>query len=194
MKIVWHPICDHVDIKPFKGNAEEWIRPVLCPPLKKGEQCYIKFNYFIDTQEIRGGDYYGFMGDDDMYEPGFFDQLRLQTAKIIINSNYRGDAIPDDGSAPHGTTPLIMRFLSDIRVNNIGLGMFFVKGVILKQTRFSSSYSGGDGRYAEELKRRWPRDIKILSDWFVFGNYFQPGRFTCKECFLKDNWELPKIV
>jgi hypothetical protein len=47
---------------------------------------------------------------------------------------------------------------------------------------------------AVELKIRWPNDFIIISDLFVFGNYFEPGRFTNEETFLKSTWKLPVII
>lgn len=195
MNIIWHPICDPVDIEPFNSINKPWIKTSLCRKLHQGDQYpYIKFNHFIETEQIIDDDYYGFMGDDDMFEPLFFDNLRKQTAKIIINSAFRGDAIPNDGSIGHGACPLIMRHLHDVRLNNIGTGMYFVKGEILRQTRFDINGTGGDGLYAEGLRARWPNEILFLTNWFIFGNYFQPGRFNRKDVFIKSNWELPKLI
>lgn len=195
MGIIWHPVCDPVDIEPFENNALEWVRPLLCEPLIIGsDQCYRKINDFIDAGGIIDDDYYGFMGDDDMYEPCFFNVLRRQTARIIINSNYRGDTIPDDNAVvKHGAYPLIMSGLKDIFAGNIGFAMYFVKGETLKQTRFGNENGNDDGHYAEMLKARWPGDIVFLPESFVFGNYFQLGRFTSKEAFIKSGWELPEL-
>jgi hypothetical protein len=194
MGIIWHPICDSVDIEPFKTINKDWIKPMLCEPLKKGEQCYAKYNYFIAKGEIIDQDYYGFICDDSMFEPQFFNNLKKQTTKIVMNSNYRGDSIPNDGTMPHGTEPLIIRCHNDVAMNHIGTGSFWVKGEILRQTKFDNYHSGGDGLYAENLRWKWPNDITYLPDWFVFGNFFQKGRHTRKEAFLKPDWELPKFI
>ncbi|MHA1342376.1 MAG: hypothetical protein ACTSQG_00185 [Promethearchaeota archaeon] len=189
--IEWHPVCDPVDIKAFENNDKSWVHPLLCPPLKiPGDQCYRKFNDFIDAGDIINEDYYGFMGDDDMFEPGFFDVIRQQTAKIIVYSNYRGN----NPTSNHPQYPLIMKNIDDICVCNIGTGMYIVKGEILKQTKFKIDHIWDDGRYAENLKNKWPNDIQILPDLFIFGNYFEPGRFTSKENFIKNTWELPQII
>lgn len=87
MDIIWHPICDPTDIEPFKDNTRDWIQPLLCSPLVPTDQCYRKFNDFINAGQIVDEDYYCFSGDDDMFEPGFFDVVRQQTSKILINSN-----------------------------------------------------------------------------------------------------------
>jgi hypothetical protein len=196
MDIIWHPICDPIDIEPFEDNKISWIKPFLCPPFLKTDQPYRKFNDFIEGSDIVDNDYYCFIGDDDMFEEGFFDVIRQQTSKILINSCYRGDVIPDGGipRSRHPIYPLIMRELENIHYGNIGLGMFTIKGEILKQTRFiaepvsdDTAYCFGDGLYAENLKNKWPNEIKFLTNLFVLGNYFQPGRYTenSKNNFIK---------
>lgn len=193
--IIWHPVCDPNDIVAFENIDESWIKPFLCEPFKPNDMCYRKIDDYLNANNIIDDDYYGFTGDDDMYEPGFFNVIRSQTAKILVYSCYRGDSISDEpNSEPHPVYPLIINKLDDIRTCNVGLGMYMLKGEILKQIRFGNEHKWGDGYFAEELKRRWPNDIKIITDLFVFGNYFQPGRFTSKEKFLKSNWELPKYV
>lgn len=189
--IFWHPVCDPTDIKIFKNNKKNWIKPLLVEPFKPEEQCYRKINDFIEKETIIDNDYYGFMGDDDMYEPGFFNVIREQTAKIIFFSNYRGDTIPADDPSQHPIYPLIIDGPDKIRTCNIGMGMYILKGEILKQTKFDLTCIWDDGHYAEMLKERWPDDFICIPDLFVFGNYFQPGRFTTTKKFLKKTWELP---
>lgn len=192
MGIIVHPICDEIDIEPFVDNTLEWVKPFLCPALKPGEQCYTKFNYFIEAGDLIEDDYYGFCGDDDMFEPRFFDDLKTHTADVVYNSNYRGDSIPNDGTCGHGTSPLIIAEAGNVRIDYIGLGMFFVKGCILKDLRFNQQCGGGDGEFAIALLKA--PTIEYRSWWFVFGNYFQPGRHTNPAKFLKPTWELPQII
>lgn len=192
MGVIFHPICDSIDINPFKENKLDWVKPFLCPPLKPKEQCYVKFNYFIDSEEIIDDDYYGFMGDDDMVEDGLIDELKKKISDIIYISNYRGDSIPNDGSCPHSVRPIIPKRPEDVRPNWIGLGQFYVKGHILKEVRFNTASGAGDGMFAQALLRLG--SVEFMSDWFTFGNFFQPGRHTRKDKFLKPNWELPQII
>jgi hypothetical protein len=193
--VEWHPVCDPIDIRAFENNNYKWIHPLLCKPFCPSDMCYRKINDFIDAGNIIDGDYYSFMCDDDMYEPRFFNVIREQTKKIIFHSCCRGDTIPNiPGAENHPVYPLIINTPDDIRVCNIGLGMYIIKGDILKQIRFSNIDKWGDGMMAVELKTRWPNDFIIISDLFVFGNYFEPGRFTTKESFIKSNWELPKAT
>lgn len=191
MNIEWYPIVLPKENVPSFNR--DWIHPVC---LKKETMLtnfipYEKINDFIATQEIFDADYYSFLGDDDMYEPGFCDVIRQQTSKILFYSIYRGDSIPKNAE-PHPPIPIILKSLNDIRVCNIGFGMCTLKGEILKQTRFKMTHKWDDGRYMESLKLKFPNEIKILSDTFVFGNYFEPGRYTNKTKFIKPNWELPE--
>jgi hypothetical protein len=192
MGIEWYPI-----VSPERDVFEkkDWIHPIHTQELIVGkEACFRKINDFLDTQTIVDNDYYGFIDDDSMYEPGFFDIIRQQTSKIIICSLYRGDSIPNDNVAKHPTYPLIIKSLRDIYVCNIGLPQYIIKGEIFKQTRFNPINVHGDGKYAEYLKFRFSKDITILSDLFAFGNYFQPGRYTNAKKFLKPSWNLPVVI
>jgi hypothetical protein len=196
MHIQWHPVCDPIDIQAFSDNTKQWIHPVLCKPFRAGEMCYRKINDWIDLNldTINNDDYYGFMGDDDMYEPGFFDIVRQQTAKILMYSCYRGDAKTNNPppAENHPAHPLIINGLDDVHVGKIGLGMYILKGSILRQMKFNITHKWGDGAFAQDLKAKWPNYIKFLTDLFVFGNYFEPGRFNTSEKFLKSSWRLPK--
>jgi hypothetical protein len=194
MDIIWHPVCDPVDIEVFENNTISWIKPLLCTSFLPTDMCYRKINDFIESENIIDDDYYGFMGDDDMYEPGFIDVIREQTAKILIYSLYRGNVIPECDTERHPPMSIVINSLDEIQVCNIGLGMYIMKGEILRQTKFQNNHIWDDGRYAEELKARWPDDIKLLPDLYIFGNYFQPGRYTDKNNFIKSTWELPVII
>lgn len=193
MSIDWYPVCDYNDIEVFRNNTETWIHPVLCPPLKlPGDQAFKKLNDFIDQKIIIDDDYYCFCGDDDMYEQGFFDEIRKQTSNIIFVSVCGGDTIPP--TSPHNTAPLIIRSVDDIAICRIGLPQYIIKGHILKQMRFKNEQPYDDGTFAVELKTKFPNDLKFIPDLFAFGNYFEPGRYTNNNWKLKAHWELPKII
>lgn len=199
MNIIWHPICDKIDIEPFKDNKLDWVRPLLCPPLKKGQQCYEKFNHWINIDDIEDNDFYGFSGDDDMFEEGLFDELRKvsDSVNVVYISNYRGDKIPNDGGAPHPVEPIIMKRIEQVAPCQIGLGEFFVRGKILRQVRFDNHDGAGDGRFAQNVGAMcWPvaGSVEFKPNWFVFGNFFQPGRHTDPKKFLKPTWKLPEII
>lgn len=193
--IIWHPVCDAFDMPAFDSIAEDWIHPFLCPPLKiPGDQAFKKLNDFIDAGNIIDSDYYGFMGDDDGYEPGFFDMVRQQTSKVLIFSLSRGNAIPPNALVKHGTSPLIISSKQEVRMGNIGLPQYILKGEVLRTMRFHNTTCNDDGYFAEELVSRFPDSITFLSDLFAFGNFFEPGRYTDNSFKLKSNWELPKFA
>lgn len=184
MDLMWHPVCDPVDIQAFEGNTREWIKPLLCKPLIiPPDGCYRKINDFIDADDIDDNDYYGFIHDDDMYAPGFIEWVKQQTARIIICSASRGQRVSDVNGYPHPATPLIIKNLNDIHLYNIDMCQMIVKGEILRQTRFGNLVDYDDGLYAENLKMKWPDDIKIFSDIGVNFNYFQPGRYDKIEAY-----------
>ena len=194
MEIEWYPVCDSNEIAAFDDNIEDWIHPILCEPLQSPpEHACRKLNDFLDSIEINDDDYYCFLGDDDMYEQGFFDTIREQTAEIVMCSLSRGNAIPE-GAHPHPTYPLIISGPESVRVYNIGMAQYIMKGKIAKQIRFKNQNNFDDGLFAEELKSRWPNKIEYLPYLFVFGNYFEPGRYTDDSWKLKDNWRLPVYV
>lgn len=191
--IEWYPVCDEIDIRAFDSNDELWIHPILCAPLNRNDHAVRKLNDFIDVTDIIDDDYYGFCGDDDGYEPGFFDTIRRQSAKIIFTSLSRGDTIPN-GAHPHPTYPLIIRGPEDVKPCNIGLCQFVIKGEILRQMRFHNKHNYDDGLFAQELKDRFPNDCVYLPDLFSFGNYLEPGRYTSDAWKIKPHWRLPEYA
>jgi hypothetical protein len=175
----------------FGSSSSTWIG---CIQSLSNNNCSRKFNDFLDTQEVIDDDYYGFMCDDNMYEPGFFDVIRQQTAKILIVSAYRGDSIPRDGSAPHGTNILRITSLTGIKIARIDFCQYIIKGEIFKQNRFDPFNKVSDGVYAVNLRLKYPNDIVFLPDSYVFFNYLQPGRYTTTSTFVKQTWVLPEII
>lgn len=195
MKIIFHPICYPNDFAPFENNKIPWVKPYLCTRFTDWCIAYQKVNCFLENNELIDEDYYGFVGDDDMFEPGFFDELKKQTTDVVYNSSFNGDHTPTEGIPPaswHPPVPLIMAHAGDIRVCNIGTSMFWVKGKTLRGMRLGESSHYEDGIFAVSLLSRGT--ITYLTNSFSFGNYFQPGRFNHKGRFFKPTWELPKII
>jgi hypothetical protein len=207
--IEWYPIIapnEQIDLEKESLSElfnREWIHPIVVKNFDPAEGSFRKFNDFLDTQEIIKDDYYCFMNDDDGYEPGFFDVIREQTAKIIMCSMYRGNHFPsaDTTCARHGSTTLFMRDLEDIRYYHVGQEQFIIKGEIFKKHRWSNSNSPrdpADGAYAIELKNNHKDEILFLPDLFVFFNYFQPRRYNKKAArkrpLLKSTWGYPAII
>lgn len=181
MNLIWHPVCDYVDVRAFEYTHIDWIKPVLCEPLKiPGDQCYRKNNDFINTQEIIDDDYYGFLHDDDMYPPGFIDKIKEQSAKIIFYSASRGDAWPPHDNSPYKWPPhdLTINTIDDVAVSKIDMCQCIIKGEILRQTQFGNDSVCDDGIYMVNLKQKWPNEVLILPEIGVNFNYFQPGRYT----------------
>lgn len=192
MNIEWYPIV--LEREKFEINIE-WIHQIIINDLPEGGLGYKKVNYFIDTYPIVDEDYYCLMGDDDMYEQAFFDEIKKQTADIIYVSLSRGNAIPTyEGVTPHATYPLIITKLEDVRRYNINFAQYIMKGKILKQMRFGYIENCEDGIFAEQLKEKFPNDYIFLPNLFVFSNYFEPERYTNNDWKIKQHWELPKII
>lgn len=189
MNIIWHPVCDPVDIQAFENNSFSWIKGFLTKPIT--DSAYRKINDFIEAGHIIDSDYYCCMGDDDMFEPGLFDMVRQQTAKIIFISGSLGDSVPDSVQGGHQPRTLWIKKSSDIITGSIGFAQFIVKGEILKQIKFRLENCYDDGALCMELRDRWPNDYVIMSNWFVFGNYFEKGRYTNNNWKIKPEWENP---
>lgn len=188
MNVIWHPVCDPIDAKSFENNTIEWIKPLLCQPLKKGDMAYRKINDFINSKNIIDEDYYSFCHDDDMYVEGFVDKIKQQNSKIIYFSMCRGDKTPKCDISQWPPVPIILHKLEEVHVANIDMCQMIVKGEILKQTQFGYRDGCDDGRYAEMLKTRWPNDTIILPEIGINFNYFQLGRYTNATYLTKINW------
>ena len=178
--VIWHPICDSDEIKDFESDKEEWIRPLLCGYLTiPGDQCYKKVNDFIDAGNIISNDYYGFLGDDDMYSPFFIKAVLNSGAKIIITSMSRGDNYTTDEVIYNWPPiPIYQNTLEDVRVANIDFCQMVVKGEILKQTRFHNASVCDDGEYAEYLKNTWGNEIQFIPEIGVYKNFYEPNRYN----------------
>jgi hypothetical protein len=195
MDIEWYPIQTPKELLP-KGSPvlPDWVHPILVNELGPGQNAFKKINDFADTQEIIPNDYYAFMCDDNMYEPGFFDIIRKQTAKVIICSLYRGDTVPPIGVS-HPATTIRLKGPKGIRPGNIDIMQYIIKGEIFKQHRFDVYDHGySDGHYAVALKKAHLNDMVFLPDLFGLFNYFQTGRYTKKEALLKPRWSLPEVT
>jgi len=194
MGIEWYPIMAPSDMVTFDSSLK-WIHSVHVRELLPKAQCCQKFNDFLTQHIPIDNDYYAFMCDDNMYEPGFFDVIRQQSAKILIYSLYRGDTTPKEpATAPHGTNTLKVTHHKDIRPGKIDYAQFIIKGELFKTQLFNPYIGCTDGRYIQELAAAHPSEVKFLPDLYAFFNYFQPGRYTKKEKFIKTTWELPKII
>jgi len=215
-QIFWYPLMAPSDYVEFPKTR--WLRPTMVSELKKGDNCFVKIDEFRDTQKIIDEDYYGVACDETIYEPGFMDTLRKQTAKVVVCSSYRGDKTPPGGDYQGPPTVCVVDSLPQLRRNIIGMGQYFVKGEIFKELPYAGEgiklvpgsgkpvHKGGkppkkvkilrddDGHYIVELKKRYPNDIALMTNWYSFANYLQPGRWNTTKPCIKPNWELPKYI
>lgn len=193
MGVEWYPICapgeDMLIEKP-------WIHKVNVEKLVNKQNAWKKINDFVDMHEIDENDYYGIMCDDNMYEPGFFDIIRQQNAKIIMFSMYRGDRVPVElPDVPHPASTLIINGPGAVRPGNIDIMQYIMKGDIFKTHRFDIyDHAYSDGHYAVHFRDEHLDEIKFIPDLFALFNYFQPGRYTRPELFLKPTWKMPEII
>jgi hypothetical protein len=192
MGIEWYPIMTPSERVEFN---EDWIHPLHVKELEPGVGVGRKMNDLIDAYEIENNDYYCWMMDDDMYEPGFFDTIRQQTAKIIICSLYRGDTVPmHDGQMKHPARSIVARNINQMRPGHMDVQQYIVKGEILRKYRFEARHPMADGVYAKVLADNHADEIVFLPGLYALFNYFQPGRYTNKQAFPKSTWELPNFV
>jgi len=209
--VKWYPLIAPKDYMEFN---EDWVLPIKVNELELGSHvtgeltCFDKIEEFRNTQQqtIIDEDYYGVTCDETVYEPGFMDILKQQTAKVVICSAYRGNKTP--GSDPtkvkwyrymNPPPVCVVKHVTQIKRNYIGMGQYFVKGEIFKHLPYVEWSAKGftrcdDGHYIVELRERYPNDITILTDWYSFSNYLQPGRWTTTTNCIKPNWELPKYI
>lgn len=181
MEVIWHPVCDPDEIKDFQNDTEEWIDPVSCCYLTiPGDQCYKKVNDFIESTIIVDDDYYGFLGDDDMYAPDFVNKIKkFIDAGVIITSMSRGDNYTTDQVMYNWPpVPIYQHKFDDVRVANIDFCQMIVRGWILKNTKFHNSSVCDDGEYAVHLKNVYGNDICFLPEIGVFKNFYEPNRYN----------------
>jgi hypothetical protein len=171
--VIWHPI----EFKQTTQWPRDWIHPVCMPHHEEEwDFCYEKHNYFISQYALADDEYYTFMNDDDMFEDKFFDDVRKQTADVLITSMLRGHFRPSN-VAPlqdHDITPLLAS-PETTGVCMSGIQQLVVKGHILKQLVFHNSHVA-DGLMIEHVKRLF--EVKYLPETFAYFNYFQPGRWN----------------
>ena len=81
-----------------------------------------------------------------------------------------------------------------MRPGRIDILQYIVKGSILKKHKFIAEHHMADGVYAQMLSEKYRDEILFLPNLYGFFNYFQPGRYTKPEAFLKPTWKLPQII
>ena len=87
----------------------------------------------------------------------------------------RGNAVPQDGSTPHGCDTLIA-CPENMRIGRIGGEQIFVKGNVFKAHRFREDVYEADGWMALEYQKYYR--IRYERELYVMFNYFQKGRWV----------------
>ena len=173
--IVLHPIMrDNIVDWP----NENWIKPITAPAVAEGtvDLLYTKCNYFIETQPINDEDYYMFLCDDDSIEDNVIPAIKEMNDDVIFISMKRGYHIDysRDPLSWHGTNTLYAR-PECVKVCNIGLEQFIVKGKILKEIRFRD-HNWADGYMCEYLKEHY--SVSYREDLFSLFNFYETVRWT----------------
>ena len=117
-------------------NRSMAVRAIPCEADPEWDICYWKCNRGLDVLEIADGDYYGFLCDDDTYDPGFFDRLR----DIVNHTNAEVVTV---SARRYGGSPEIGGGLLEARAEHmgpclIGLEQYFVRGSVMKLYRFGN--------------------------------------------------------
>jgi len=180
--IKWHIITDD-DSNINLDITENWISHYVCP--NKGnkfwERCNNSINWFIDNHISNSEEYYGILNDDDGYEDDFFKKLKEyidfnQNPKLLICSMKRGHNIPNDvvPVRRHPTSTLYAN-PKNMRVGEVGVEQFFIKGKLLKNHKLPIT-TCGDGELISELVKTY--GAIYVENIYVLFNYFEPGRWN----------------
>jgi len=158
----------------IRHELDSTIYPFFCDPVPENwNAMYWKLNYLLDQLPICNEDRYGFLCDDDAYEPGFFDKLNRLDDDVIIVSMKRGNRCPPGGNGHPPTTLIAQK--ENIKIGSVGMEQLFIRGKLLKNYRFKN-FAEADG----DLICRVVNDHKpkYLANAFIYFNYFEPGRWS----------------
>ncbi len=158
--IQWHLLLD--DFMPDMSD-EGWIHFHRFRPPPSGFFIgHWALNMFLESESVQDEDYYVLMTDDDFFQPGFFDRLRVFDSDIMVVSMNRGlDVLP---AAP-----------SHMKVCYIGMEQLVIKGKILSQYRIDGFYQA-DGYMILEIWRDHAGKFKFIPELQCYFNYLPPGR------------------
>ena len=178
MDVIWHPIVFQDESADFN---EPWIFPFVIPmdraDCKSKMPQYTMRNYWIESYPIVDEDYYVTVDDDDMYEQGVFDAVKLIDDDIVIISLKRGHRVPKDAIPIRQYPPsTLLAHPDNVRRGEISSQQSFVKGKIFKAHRFDDSSQFGDGDMAVHHKEDGEQ-IVYRPDLFALFNYYEPGRW-----------------
>ena len=180
MSVVWHPIT--FQDEPAVYPDEPWIHPVVIPMDNADCKVYMpgcfKRNWFIKMHNIVDDDYYVTVDDDDMYEPGVLNAVRLIDDSIVIISMKRGHAIPPGLpiQRQHKTWTLVAK-PENVKLEHISAQQSFVKGWLFKEHPFMEDVFAWDGHMAIHHYESG-ESTTYRPDLFALFNYYEPGRWV----------------
>lgn len=186
--IQWHVITDDDNKVPIHFD-KSWIHHYICPneSIEFWARSNNSINWFLETQDVQGDDYYCVLNDDDGYENNFFQKLKTEIVQhnrpdLIITSMKRGYQIPEDlpPIKQHPTNTLIAA-PENMIVCGVGVEQFFLKGKLFKQHRLPLTVYG-DGELIVELVKQY--STVYLPHLYVLFNYLEPGRWVMKETII----------
>jgi hypothetical protein len=146
-----------IDEKDMWQTFEQW------------DKCYWKLNWGLDielTQRIPHADWFGFLCDDDTYDPGLFaaveKAVEIENPEVIVISSHRYD---------HKETPWcdLIATPENMRRCKVGLEQYFVRADVMTNHRFKN-HSQADGELMEILFAKHSEGFKFLPDLFVNFN------------------------
>lgn len=150
-------------------TGAEW-HPIDDPAPADWDGCYWKINQFLSGPLV-DTDRYGFLADDDYYEPGFFQKLDQHKGEVVICSMLQGNHRSDLPPTPAKRVLAAPEFM---HVNCCGLPQIFVSGRVGKLIRFENRCDA-DGRMIEYLVANYA--IDYAPECWVWWNYLRPGRW-----------------
>jgi len=175
--VIWHPIVDLTS--EFEPG---WIQPMTVSIPPDWHISSYKSKYFIEHHNIIDDDYYCFMCDDDLYEAGFFSNIRGCSESVIVVSMKRGHHRVDSTGSPHDVTTLIAD-PENMKRGHVSSQQYIIKGSVLRT--FDVQNTGwSDGILAEYLKENFP--IRYEPEWYALFNYLQPGRWDHADSVLSN--------
>lgn len=186
MDILWHIILFQDQWEKFEKLCTsykdcKWIFPVIIPMSSK--KCNVfdvvayKVNWFIQHCAIIDEDYYVFAGDDDMFEEGVFDKIKLVNDDIVVISMKRGHHTPRGLPVinRHPTNTLIAH-PDNMKTCSVGAQQYFVKGMIFREHPFNEKNHYWDGEMIVHYKESGEQ-IRYEPTLFALFNYYEPGRW-----------------
>lgn len=177
---IWGKAPDGVHFHPIISDptcvfeSTDWIHPFYCGEVPAGwNQMYWKLNYYLDQMPIHENEMYGFLCDDDAFEPEFYEKVFQYPDDAIIVSMKRGKHDPGTGNG-HPPTALIA-CKENMKQGKVGMEQLFIRGSHLKNLRFEN-FSEADGKFIVNIVNNLP--VKYLPRAFIWFNYLEPGRWT----------------